>query len=874
LDRKLSLISAPAGFGKSMLLSEWVATLKRNQSEHRVAWVSLDENDNDPARFFSYVVTAVLRADGMEETVGEGLLSMLQSPQAPPLTDILTALINTVAEISDKLIIILDDFHEIEAETVIKAVAFLIENSPPQLHVVIATRDDPLLPLAHLRAQGHMTELRAADLRFLSSEIAQFISQVGGYQLSSDELDALETRSEGWIVGLQLAAVSIQGHQYSEKPIETFSGSHRFVLDYLIEEVLDQQSDKVKSFLLRTSILNRFTSSLCEAVTDQENGQETLQKLERANLFIIPLDDERCWFRYHHLFADALRMRLYQTQAEDEAVLHLRASEWFEQNGNADEAIEHALQAKDFSRAAQLLDDHIEGILQRGEYARTWGWLDAIPDEYVFSKPDLGIASAWYSFASGDLDQAEQNLLAVEKQLRADLPSVSKQTDVDSLLGRVEAVRAFVASYRGDIAGIIRHANLALDLLPPNELGWRSMTSVALGDSYGMTGDMNAAYKARVEALEASKESGDIYLMLISAMKLAVTFRMRGQLQRVIDICQENFALATARGVSRIMVVGWLLAVWAEVLVETNNLDEALNKGIEGVEITKQGDDIAMIGWSQLCLSRILYSRGDLDGADNILRELEGASLEHDMPPFVAAMTSAWRVRLLLARNKLDAANQWVEARSLHIDDEITQLTESMYIVFARVLLAEGQVENAIYLLERLMGMAEAVSRISSAIKILLLQALAFQAKGDLEAALEKIEQALRYAKPGGFVYVFVDEGPALARLLYEIAERNVMPEYVQQLLFAFPTISAGEEADSLKSTTALVNAVEHLSARELDVLELLAEGMSRQDIAAELVLSLNTVKVHVRNIYSKLDVHNQMNAVAKARGLGILERE
>lgn len=329
LDRKMSLISAPAGFGKSMLVSEWISALASTKTEPKIAWISLDESDNDPARFLSYFVAAISRAAGIDSLIGESLLGMLASPQVPPPTEILTALINAIAEQSGKLVAVLDDFHAIEAEPVIRAMTFLIENSPPQLHLVIATRDDPPLPLASLRAQGQMTELRAIDLRFSKPEIAEFIKKVEGLQLSQDEIELLETRSEGWVVGLQLAAIALHGYRDKDRPVEAFSGSHRFVLDYLIEEVLDQQPERVKIFLLRTSILNRFTGSLCDAVTGQGDGQSTLEDLERANLFIIPLDDERRWYRYHHLFADTLRLRLHQTQSEDEHALHLAASKWF-----------------------------------------------------------------------------------------------------------------------------------------------------------------------------------------------------------------------------------------------------------------------------------------------------------------------------------------------------------------------------------------------------------------------------------------------------------------------------------------------------------------------------------------------------------------
>ncbi|MCP5094842.1 MAG: tetratricopeptide repeat protein, partial [Chloroflexi bacterium] len=796
LHRKLTLISAPAGFGKTMLISEWVHSFqsiapKKSQTENRIAWISLDKNENDPARFLAYFVVALMRTQVVNSTVGEGVLGILQSPQSLPITDILTSLINKIATITGKLIIVIDDFHVIESRLVCEAVTFLIEHLPPQIHLVIATRDDPPLPLARLRAQGQMTELRAIDLRFTSPEIARFLNQLEGINLSAKEIAILETRSEGWIVGLQLAAlaiqghISMQGHKDSASSVKSFAGSNRFVLDYLLEEVLNQQSESVNNFLLQTSILNRFTGSLCDALTGQDNGQETLENLERANLFIVPLDAERRWYRYHHLFADLLRLRLQQTQMEKTSTLHKKASEWHEQNGLPDEAIEHALRAKDFERATQLLDTYMDKILNRGEYTNVWRWLGEIPEKFILSKPDLCILNAWHLFTSGHLDAAEQNLQAAEKHL---LPGINPAIDASSndsemlvaskIRGRVAAIRAFVASYRGDVPGIIQNAHHALDILPKQDLVWRSTVAIALGDAYGITGDMNAAYKARVGALETSKTAGNIYLIFISAMKLAITVRMQGQLHRVIEICQQYHHLATEKGVSQMMVVGWLFSIWAEVLAEINELDEALTKGRKGVELTAHSEDIAMSGWSHVCLAKVLFTRGDIPGAEETIRKMEEITLDHHMPPYVASMISAWRARILLAQNKLDAIYQWCEIRNLKVEGKLTQLNEGEYIVFARILFARGKWDEAVVLLQRLFETAEAGGWVSKMIEILNLQALAFQASGDTDQALTILEKALELAEPGGFVRVFVNEGPSMARLLYEAANLKIAPDY------------------------------------------------------------------------------------------------
>jgi LuxR family maltose regulon positive regulatory protein len=779
----------------------------------------------------------------------------------------------------------------IEASPVNEALSFLIEYLPPQIHLVILTRDDPHLPLARLRAKGEMIELRAADLRFTPAEIMAFLQQNLGIQLSPDEIARLDTHTEGWITGLHLVAISLQGQENARGAIQDISGSHRFVLDYLLEEVLNQQPKEIQEFLLQTSVLDRLTGPLCDAVcfgfaeTSSNSkgiakGQQILEKLEHANLFIIPLDNERRWYRYHHLFSDLLRLRLHQTFLDQETNLHRRASTWYEENGMLDDAIEHTIRAKDFDRTVDLINLHFESILKLGGYTTIWRWFNAVPVELLHTKPDLSILNGWYLFSRGNLDEAELFLQTAENHLRA-----SGQDETESpvddfdplekakLRGRIAGVRAFIASYRGDIPGIIQNAHQALDELPPQDFAWRGMISVALGDAYGMAGDMNAAYKARITAYETSKAGGNIYLILLTSMKLAITFRMMGQLQRVIDICQEQLFFVEQKGLSQMTVVGWLLAIWAEVLAETNQIDEALEKGRKGVAITAQGEDIAMAGWSQLCLGRILFTSGNIKAAENIFRKLEGISLERHIPPFITGQFSAWQARILLAREELDSASQWIEAHDLKIDGKINQLNEGEYISFARILIAQGQLNEVRSLLDRLLDAAKAVGRTSRMIEILILQSLVFDSDGKTDLALEYLGRAIELAESGGFVRIFVDEGPRMARLLYKAADREKASPYIQRILAAFPILEPAQNTDT-KSGQSPSEWVEQLSERELEVLRLIAAGLSRQEIAEKLILSMNTVKTHVRNIYSKLGVNNQMQAVGKARGLGLLEKD
>jgi LuxR family maltose regulon positive regulatory protein len=605
LHRKLTLVSAPAGFGKTTLVSEWVQAMGGATPPIAIAWLSLDESDNDPTRFLVYFVAALqtlaLRCppsmsrgevEGIEANIGKGALSALQSSQPPPTEDILTVLINEITAIPDRIVLVLDDYHLIGAQPIHDALTFLLRHLPPRMHLVIAAREDPLLPLARLRARGQLTELRATDLRFTSSEAAEFLNQAMSLDLSEKDIVALETRTEGWIAGLQLAAISMQGHKDTSSFINSFTGSHRFVLDYLIEEVLEQQSESVQTFLRQTAVLNRLTGPLCDAVrfgyaetpsssegtavTKQENGQAVLEALEAANLFIVPLDEERRWYRYHHLFADLLRQRLSQTQPEQVPTLHRRASEWFEQNGFADEAIEHALRADDFDHAADMIEKHVDAIWGFGQHAILQRWVAELPDALVFSKPQLCIFHAWYLWVNGQLDAAERTLQAAEQAIDS---SADRATETDpqeqvsitnsdraKLQGRAAAVRAFIGSFRGDVPGIIQHARQALLYLPQQDLTWRTLAAIVLGDAHLFKGDMTEAYRARLEALGTSKAAGDVYLNMIVNQKLLVVLRQQGQLQRTAEVCQQQMQFANESGISETVMVGNLLEIGGVVL--------------------------------------------------------------------------------------------------------------------------------------------------------------------------------------------------------------------------------------------------------------------------------------------------------------------
>jgi LuxR family maltose regulon positive regulatory protein len=891
LHRKLTLVSAPAGFGKTTLVSEWVASHRcggprlgaRGEATPptAIAWLSLDESDNDLTRFLTYLIGAL---QTVEIDVGKGVLSALQSPQPPPVEAILTVLINEIAALPDWTVLVLDDYHLVEAQPIHDALTFLLRHLPPQMHLVIATREDPPLPLARLRARGQLTELRATDLRFASSEAAELLGQVMGLDLSAEDVAALETRTEGWGAGLQLAALAMQGTSMQGRKdvtgfIQSFAGSHRYVLDYLIEEVLEQQPTSVQEFLLQTSILDRLTGPLCDALTGQADGQATLEMLERANLFIVSLDEERRWYRYHHLFADLLRQRLDQAQQDWVSMLHIRASEWFEQNGFVDQAIEHALRAEDFERAVYLIGESVDALWQRGEHTKLRRWLVEFPGELLFSKPYLCIFYAWSLFTSGQMDAAERSLQAAEQATESLSPAHKDQlseADTMKLRGRAAVIQAFLDDYRGDVPGIIQHARQALTYLPEHDLTWRGIVAMELGDVHAFRGNMTAAYQARLAASEACKAAGDIYFFIFASLKLAMTLRAQGQLQRTIEVCQQRLQLASKSGLSQTAVAGCLLATWGETLAELDDLEEALHQARTGAERTERGGDLAMLGWSYMCLTRVLFSRGELAAAEEIIQKIEGAVRESDVHRWVTHQMAAWRTRLWLVQSKLDTAFQWVEERGLDIDFKPKSLHEtnifvlSDYVVLARILIAQGQFDEATGLLPCLLEAAEAGGYISKAVELLNLQALAFQAGGDTDQAIVVVGKALAFAEPGGFIRIFVDEGPPMAHLLYKALSRGIARDYVRRLLAAFPVTEPGQ-TDVSKILASNSELIEPLSDRELEVLRLFAEGLTNREIASRLFLALNTVKAHAGNIYGKLNVHSRTQAIARAQALGLL---
>jgi LuxR family maltose regulon positive regulatory protein len=861
LAHRLVLISAPAGFGKTTLLSEWIS-----QSNTPTAWVSLDEGDNDPAQFLAYVIAALqtLQAD-----IGKHDLSVLQSPQPPPIDFLLTNLINDITLVDHHFAFVLDDYHLIDAKPIHDILQFLLDHLPDPMHLVIATRADPPLPLARLRARNQLTEFRAADLCFTTDEAAAFFNKAMNLDLSSDDIALLETRTEGWIAGLQLAALSMQNRQDVSSFIRAFTGDDRHIVDYLAEEVLNRQPEPVQSFLLRTSILDRLSGPLCNAVAQRSDAQAMLEMLERRNLFIVPLDNERRWYRYHHLFANLLHHRLQQTEPEEIPDLHGRASEWYAANNLVPEAINHALAGGDTERAADLVESIAMTLVKESKLSTLQRWLNKLPEELLGDHPWLCISQAWAHFVSGRLDEIEPLLQKVESRLSMLEDNEASETlaDTQDILGHVVSIRAFIVRGRGDVPRTILLSQDGLKRLPKKDSFARSALALNLGYAYLIAGELESASRYLEMASTIGETRGHPYVALAAIYSLASIEVRKGKLHQAAKVFEKALRLGTEWGSgSPLPATGYAYVGMGQVLYEWNDLDEAARHVSRGIELGEQAEDWAIPFRGYIAMVRLKLAFGAPDDASQALDRAQAIAVKSirvldDTPEWQPRL---WQVRLWLAQGDLAAAGRWAaETESHKLDDA----TEFEHLTLARVLIAQDRSSEAVDLLNRLLKQAEASGRTGSVIETRLLQALAYEGQGDTTEALAALEQALTLAEPEGYVRVFVDEGPPMAKLLRKAATQGIAPKYVKKLLSAFePKSAVKPEIRNLQSAL-----VEPLSERELEVLHLIAAGLSNQQIAKELFISLNTVKTHVKNINSKLDVRNRTEATARARELGLL---
>jgi LuxR family transcriptional regulator, maltose regulon positive regulatory protein len=870
-ESALTLVSAPAGFGKTTLLAEWLAVAAAG--ERSVAWLSLDQRDNDPASFWTYLVAALNTG-----VPGEGAGALLQPPE-PPNEAGLVALLNDLDAISDDVVLVLDDYHVIDARDVQDGMAFLLEHLPPQIHLVIASRTDPPLPLARLRGRGELAEIRAADLRFTPGEAAAYLNEVMGLVLTAADVTALEGRTEGWIAALQLAALSMQGREDVTAFIDGFAGDDRYIVDFLAEEVLQRQPEHVQHFLLQTSILDRLSGPLCDAVTGQDGGKAKLAALERGNLFLVPLDDRRQWYRYHQLFADVLHARLRDEQPDDVPDLHRRASGWHEQNGEPSEAIRHALAAGDFGRAADLIELAVPAMRRSRQEAAVLGWLELLPDDVVRVRPVLSVGFAGTLLAAGEYEGVEARLRDAEwwlggatgtgegSQAPAAEMVVVDDAEFRRLPAEIELYRAAQALVRGDEPGTVRHARRSLELSPADDHLGRASAAALMGLASWASGDLEAGYSGYAECMAGLRRAGHIADTFGCAIALADIRRTQGRLGEAMRTYEQALQRASQPGGPVLRGTADMHVGMSELHRERDDLPAATQQLLRSQELGEHtGLPQNRYRW-RVAMARIREAEGDLRGALDLLNEAERLYVG-DFFPNVRPVP-ALRARVRVARGELGEALGWARERGLSVADDLSYLREFEHITLARVLLArytaeraERTVQEATRLLERLLRAAEQGRRTGSVIEILVLQALAYQARDDIPAALASLRHALALAEPESYVRIFADEGPPMASLLRAAAKLRIAPSYVRRLLAA-----ANKTGDSMPASQGLT---EPLSERELDVLRLLGTDLSGPDIARELIVSLHTVRTHTKNIYAKLGVNNRRAAVRRARELDL----
>ena len=873
LHGRLTLISAPAGFGKTTLVGEWVAHLRSDDSNkgRRIAWLSLDENDNELTRFLTYFIRSLKQDNAVEAELGESVLTMLRSPQPPSTEIILTALINELDNITDDVIFILDDYHMIETPAIDEALTFLLDHLPPSIHLVITSRVDPSLPLPRLRARGQIVEFRAADLRFTLNEASEFFQHISGLRLSPSEVAALENRTEGWIAGLQLAALSMQGRNDVHEFINSFTGDHRYIVDYLVDEVLQRQPKEIRMFLLQTSILDSLNGSLCDHVTGRDDSNSLLKNLERANLFLVPLDNNRQWYRYHHLFSDVLRVHLSDDFSQQIPTLHRLASDWYEKNEHPSDSIRHALAAGDNEKAAKLVELAWAEMDRNRQASRWMEWAEKLPDEVVRARPILCIGCAWALLDSGRLEAGEARLRDAERWIGNQSTRgmlVNDHEEFKFLAATIATARAYHALAVGDIPVAVTHTRRALDILPEEEHLRRGTPAALLSLASWTTGDLETADEALSSAMSSYQKAGNILFAITGAFALTEIRMTLGRLRQVFELCHQALRLAEGQ----VEYVRWgkadIYTGLSDLHREKNELDlseEYLSKSRE------LGDRSQLPRWRYRWLmskGQLRQTQGRYDEALDLFDRAEESFRRGPMPEF--RPVPALKARVWLKQGKLDDALKWAKERGLSPEDDLSFITEFEHITLARILISQSakdqtgaSLDTAIDLLDRLAEAAEKGCRTGSLIEVRVLEAVAFESKGNIPKAIQLLEQALTLGESEGYCRTFLDEGSAMVRLLSEAVARKILPEYTNQLLLA-----AGEIKDSLTSHHSLIDP---LSEREQEILALIANGLKNKEIAEQMVISLNTVLYHTKNIYNKLGVNKRTQAVLKAQELNLL---
>lgn len=863
LTVRLTLVSAPAGYGKTTLICDGL-----RGARIPVGWLSLDAADNDPALFWTYFVAAL---QSVHPEIGKLALGMLRSPQSPSVAWLLATLINEIIEVPVDFALVLDDYHEIDNQAIHDSMTYLVEHMPPQMHLFIATRTDPPLSLARLRARGHMSELRAADLRFTPSEATEFLNDVMRLGLSSANVTAVEARSEGWIVSLRMAALSIRITDDVSAFIDSFGSGTRHIFDYLLEEVVDRESPEVQEFLLRTSILERLAGPLCDAVTGRHDGQEMLGRLEARNLFVVPLDDNRRWYRYHQLFSDLLRARMIRQAPELIGELHSKASQWFEGEGLAAEAVNHAMASQDFDRAVELIEPMAMTMIAQNRYTTVSEWLSRIPDELVAGHPWLCVGGAWASLFMRKYEDVQKFIQWAEAIMPERVEEYDKEViDWHHIRAYLLTLRAFLTFNSNDLISTIDLCHDALRHAPVDDTLLFATVMLNLGFAFTASGDLESGYVHFKEAATKAKATESYYYASAATAHMADVEAQMGHLHEAAHTYKQAIQIAREWASGECApVASYALMGLSEVLYEWNKLDEAaslLDQGMRLVAMSSESQpEITERGL--LVMARLAHARGKPDDVQQALaraRELAPPAVHLDYRPL---QVLSWEARIQLSEGKLAEAFDWAAdvERSLPITEIPDYRSEVKYLTLVRVKIASGETQEIPESLERLHQVMSDNKRMSSVVEVLNLKALALQAQGKLDEAVVTLGRALSVAKPEGYVRIFVDEGKPMARLLQHTAAKGVELDFVTKLLAVLGART------QLKKPSAGPPVAEELTQREKEVLRLIAAGLSNRESAELLIVTEGTIKKHLNNIFGKLGVRSRTQAAARAKELDLL---
>ncbi len=871
LGQKLTVISAPAGYGKTTLLSAWAASCVCP-----IAWLSLDEGDNNPTRFLAHVIASM---QTIEPNLGTQILTLVQSPQPAKIDDLVPILLNQLDDVPGPYALVWDDYHLITSIEVHRLVAFILEHQPEVMHMYIATRVDPPLPIAQLRARGQLNELRQADLRFTDNEAQDFLRKGVGIDIAADDIVTLMERTEGWVAGLQLAALSMRNQKDISRLIADFGESHEYIVDYFASEILARQTDLVKNFLLKTCILEQMCGPLCDALTDQTNGQQMLAQLREANLFTIQLDNERCWYRYHHLFGGLLRKQLQQEMPEAIPELHRRAGQWYEEHQLADQAFKHARSAGDQASITRLVDTYLYPLWTRGEFDTMKQWIDSLTEEQLLLRLELKIIRVVLMANDGSVGEAltllesiEQLLESQDKSAPADgrpSPVRFEQTEHARLHALLYVAGALIASSQEDPQKLLSYAPMALAILEKGkaqDITWLSYLYISISNVYLQLSNWDAAIDYLSRALELGKASNNYNLALTAMTKKAVALWAQGHINQAALVCQEGLRYIEQQNLEKLPIIDSLLITWGFILCERGELDQSAIYIQRGLELSQLANHIYVQAWAYQEMIRLLIATGDLQTAETYLQQSNTLIEQYEIPEKFVYGTAGLKILILILQGKLSEAEKELRLRGIRREGEVDFPNHYLYLCLARLLLAKGNYDEAEMILNRLYQVCQSADQVAYLITIYKIRSLLWLAKGEIPLATESLEKALELAEPEGYIQTFLDEGKPMARLIQEYIHRKGGSEFARNLWL----LSQQRKPHSLAIHTGSTLVVP-LSQREFEVLTMLAEGRSNQDIAAKLYLSLRTIKFHTSNIYSKLGVKSRSEAVSRARKVGLL---